>query len=78
MPVAVKLVEALTLITIMGMIICIGLSVVMAQHTISMLPAADIANVALCVTEKILVSILLGLLALTNVVLKALSATGIA
>ncbi|KAH8373732.1 uncharacterized protein LOC110177771 [Drosophila serrata] len=83
MPVAVRLVEALTLITIMGMILCIGLSVVMAQHTISMIvtflqPAANIANVALIVTEKILVSILLGLLALTNVVLKALSATGIA
>ncbi|XP_017018835.1 uncharacterized protein [Drosophila kikkawai] len=79
MPVAVKLVEALTLVTIMGVILCIGLSVVMAQHTISMIvtflqPAANIANVALVVTEKILVSMLLGILTLTNVVLKALAA----
>ncbi|KAH8308909.1 hypothetical protein KR059_003214 [Drosophila kikkawai] len=79
MPVAVKLVEALTLVTIMGVILCIGLSVIMAQHTISMIvtflqPAANIANVALVVTEKILVSMLLGVLTLTNVVLKALAA----
>ncbi|KAH8253095.1 hypothetical protein KR032_003593 [Drosophila birchii] len=80
MLVAVKIIEALTLITIMGMILCIGLSVVMAKHTISVLvtfiePAANIANVALMLTEKILVSLLLGLLTLTNVVVKALSAT---
>lgn len=36
MPVAVRLVEALTLITIMGLITCIGLSVILTQHTISL------------------------------------------
>ncbi|KAH8290862.1 hypothetical protein KR054_006568 [Drosophila jambulina] len=83
MPVAVKLIEALTLITVMGMILCIGLSVVMAQHSLTIIitfmqPAANIANVALIVTEKILVSLLLGILTLTNSVVKALEATGMA
>lgn len=36
MPVAVRLVEVLTLITIMGLITCIGLSVILAQKTLSM------------------------------------------
>ncbi|EDV37072.1 uncharacterized protein Dana_GF13271 [Drosophila ananassae] len=83
MPVAVRLVEALTLITIMGLITCIGLSVILTQHTISLAvtflePAANIVDMALLVTEKILVSALLVVLRLTNTVGNALQAAGMA
>ncbi|XP_017044958.1 uncharacterized protein LOC108090683 [Drosophila ficusphila] len=83
MPVAVRLVEALTLITIMGLITCIGLSVILAQKSLSLTitfiePAANIANMALILTEKVLVSLLLCVLRLTNVVGNALQAAGIA
>eukprot|EP00099_Drosophila_melanogaster_P001760 NP_001097401.1 uncharacterized protein Dmel_CG34204, isoform A [Drosophila melanogaster] len=83
MPVAVRLVEVLTLITIMGLITCIGLSVILAQKTLSMTitflePAANIANMVLVVTEKILVSSLLCVLSLTNAVGNALHVAGIA
>ncbi|EDW56689.1 uncharacterized protein LOC6615442 [Drosophila sechellia] len=83
MPVAVRLVEVLTLITIMGMIACIGLSVILAQKTLSMTitflePATNIADMVLVVTEKILVSSLLCVLSLTNAVGNALHVAGIA
>ncbi|KAH8305984.1 hypothetical protein KR018_008252 [Drosophila ironensis] len=83
MPVAVRLVEALALITIMGLVTCIGLCVVMAQHTLTMAltflePAADIANLVLIMTEKILVSSLLCLLSVTSSVTSALHAVGMA
>ncbi|XP_016928305.1 uncharacterized protein [Drosophila suzukii] len=83
MPVAVRLVETLTLITIMGLITCIGLSVILAQKTLSMTitflePAANIANMVLILTEKVLVSSLLCVLGLTNIVGNALQGAGIA
>ncbi|XP_068144633.1 uncharacterized protein [Drosophila tropicalis] len=35
MPVAVRLIEALALITVMGLITCVSLSVIVAQRTIN-------------------------------------------
>ncbi|KAH8401803.1 hypothetical protein KR009_007924 [Drosophila setifemur] len=83
MPVAVRLVEALALITVMGLITSIGLSVILTQHTIRLTasflePAAKIADFVLMLTEKVLVSALLCVLRLTNVVGSALNAAGMA
>ncbi|XP_017077667.1 uncharacterized protein LOC108112350 [Drosophila eugracilis] len=83
MPVAVRLMEVLTLITIMGLITCIGLSVILAQKTLSITitflePAANIADFILVLTEKVLVSSLFCVLKLTNVVVNALHMSGIA
>ncbi|XP_033247948.1 uncharacterized protein LOC117188344 [Drosophila miranda] len=83
MAVAVRLVEALTLVTILGLIICLSLTVILAQRSISLImtflePAANIAQFGLHVIEKILVYGLLSILRFVNTVAKTLRITGLA
>ncbi|XP_022222987.1 uncharacterized protein LOC111074496 [Drosophila obscura] len=83
MAVAVRLVEALTLITIMGLITCLSLSVSLAERAISVImvflqPAAYIVQFGLLFVEKILVYALLCILGFVNTVAKTLRVTGLA
>ncbi|EDW74900.1 uncharacterized protein Dwil_GK15927 [Drosophila willistoni] len=83
MPVAVRLIEALALITVMGLITCVSLSVIVAQRTINVAisciqPAANIASVFLLMTEKVLVGALNCVVGMINVVSNALHGTGVA
>ncbi|BFG03665.1 uncharacterized protein DMAD_02864 [Drosophila madeirensis] len=83
MTVAVRLVEALTLITIMGLITCLSLSVILAERAISVImtflgPAASIVQFGLLFIEKILVYALLSILGFVNTVITTLRVTGLA
>ncbi|XP_030375664.1 uncharacterized protein LOC115624952 [Scaptodrosophila lebanonensis] len=83
MPVAVRLVEALTLITIMALIACVSLTVIVAQRTIFIAvtllePAVTIANILLIMTEKVLVGALLCMVTMINTVSNAIHSTGVA
>ncbi|KAH8300342.1 hypothetical protein KR044_013253 [Drosophila immigrans] len=83
MPVAVRLVEALALVTLMALITCVSLGVVIAQRTLSLTitfiePAANILDMLLIMTEKMLVGALVCTVTLINTVSSALHMIGIA
>ncbi|ALC40947.1 CG34204 [Drosophila busckii] len=83
MPVAIRMVEALALVTLMALITFVSLGVVIAQRTVSLAvtfiePAANILDGVLIVTERMLVGTLVGVSALVNAVSIALHTAGIA
>ncbi|XP_023173530.1 uncharacterized protein LOC111601257 [Drosophila hydei] len=83
MPVAVRLVEALAIVTLMALITCVSLCVVIAQHSLSLVvtfiePAANILDVVLLMAEKLLVGALVCSATLINTVCCALHVIGFA
>ncbi|SPP75418.1 uncharacterized protein LOC117586729 [Drosophila guanche] len=83
MAVAVRLVEVLTLITILGLITCLSLTVTLAERAISLImtflgPAASMVQFGLLFIEKILVYALLSILGFVKTVIATLRVTGLA
>ncbi|XP_032591058.1 uncharacterized protein LOC116805093 [Drosophila grimshawi] len=83
MPVAVRLVEALAIVTLMAIITCVSLGVVIAQRALSLTinfiePAANILDMLLIITEKMLVGALAFTVTLINIVSNGLHMIGIA
>ncbi|KRF79674.1 uncharacterized protein [Drosophila virilis] len=83
MPVAVRLVEALAIVTLMALITCVSLGVVIAQRTLSLTitfiePAANILDVVLIMAEKMFIGALVSTVALINTVCGALHMIGFA
>ncbi|XP_061388147.1 uncharacterized protein LOC133323209 [Musca vetustissima] len=71
MPVAVRLVEVLTLVTLLGILTGFSIFIVVAQRLIFLLlllitPLTYVIHSMLCLSEKILVVTLTGLLSVTN------------
>jgi len=73
MPVAVRLVEALALITVLGILTGFSIFVVLAQRTVTIAfallnPLTQFVSMALSASEKILVNILTAIINLTRII----------
>ncbi|XP_005179916.2 uncharacterized protein LOC101895469 [Musca domestica] len=71
MPVAVRLVEVLTLVTLLGILTGFSIFIVIAQRLVFLLlllltPLTFVIHCLLSISEKILVGSLTGLLSVTN------------